>query len=93
MDLWNTTLRYSFHFQYINLRKFPVDSFAHDTGRTLVRAEYGYPKGSPNIDSYSTNSPLQLSIQCSPQRTPKRPINESHGATRQQQAIAKAPAE
>jgi hypothetical protein len=24
---------------------------AHDSGRALVRAEYGYPKGSPNTDS------------------------------------------
>jgi hypothetical protein len=24
---------------------------AHDSGRTLVRAEYGYPKGSPNTNS------------------------------------------
>jgi hypothetical protein len=35
---------------------------------------------------------LQLSIQWSPQRTPKRPSSEPHGATRQQQAIAKTPA-
>jgi hypothetical protein len=36
--------------------------------------------------------PLQLSIQRSPQLTAKRPSRESHGATRQQQAIAKTPA-
>jgi hypothetical protein len=37
------------------------------------------------------NPPLQLSIQCSPQRTSKRSSCEPHGATRQQ-AIAKTPA-
>jgi hypothetical protein len=68
-----------------------MESLSHDSGRTLVRAEYGYPKGSPKptvkeeIRRYS-------SIQCSPQCTPKRPINEPHGATRQEQAIAKTPA-
>jgi hypothetical protein len=25
----------------------PAESFAHDKERTLVRAEYGYPEGSP----------------------------------------------
>jgi hypothetical protein len=61
-------------------------------GRTSVRAEYGYPKGSPNANSYRRNPPLQLSIQCSPQRTPKLPSSEPHGATRQKQVIAKTPA-
>jgi hypothetical protein len=42
------------------------------------------PKGSPNTNSYKRNPPLQLSIQCSPQRTPKRPSSESHRASRQQ---------
>jgi hypothetical protein len=63
-----------------------IDSLAHDSGRTLV-----YPKGSPNINNYRRNPPLQLSIQCSPQRTPKRHISEPHGVT-EQQAIAKTPA-
>jgi hypothetical protein len=58
----------------------------------LVCAEYGYPKGSPNTNSYRRNPPLQLSIQCSPQRTSKWPSSKPHGATRQQ-AIAKTPAE
>jgi hypothetical protein len=44
----NTTLGYGFHFEHRNPRTFPIDSFAHDSGRTLVRPEYGYPKGSPN---------------------------------------------
>jgi hypothetical protein len=79
---WNTTLGYGFHFQQRNRRTFAIESFGHDSGRTLVRAEYGYPKGSP-----VTNLPLQLSIQCLPQHTPKLP----HRATRQQ-AIVKTPA-
>jgi hypothetical protein len=28
-----------------------LESLAHDSGRTLVRAEYGYPKGSPDTNS------------------------------------------
>jgi hypothetical protein len=38
------------------------------------------------------NQPLQLLIQYSPQCTPKQPISDPHGATRQLQAIARAPA-
>jgi hypothetical protein len=34
-----------------NSRTFPTESLAHDSGRTLVSAEYGYPKGSPNTNS------------------------------------------
>jgi hypothetical protein len=34
-----------------NSRTLPIESFVHDNGRTLVRAEYGYPKGSPNTNS------------------------------------------
>jgi hypothetical protein len=34
-----------------NSGTFPVESLAHDSGRTLVRAEYGYPKGPPNTNS------------------------------------------
>jgi hypothetical protein len=64
-----------------------MESFAHDSGRNSVRAEYGYPKGSPNTNSYRRQPPLQLSIQ----RTPKRPSSELHEATRQQ-AIAETPA-
>jgi hypothetical protein len=29
----------------------PIESLAHYCGRTLVRAEYGYPKGPPNTNS------------------------------------------
>jgi hypothetical protein len=28
-----------------------IKSFAHDSGHALVRAEYGYPKGSPNTST------------------------------------------
>jgi hypothetical protein len=34
-----------------NSRTFLFESLAHDNGRTLVCAEYGYPKGSPNTNS------------------------------------------
>jgi hypothetical protein len=39
------------HFQHKNSRTFPIENLAHDIGRNLVRAEYGYPKGSPNTSS------------------------------------------
>jgi hypothetical protein len=29
----------------------PIESFAHGSERTVVRAEYGYPKGSPYTNS------------------------------------------
>jgi hypothetical protein len=45
----------------------------------------------PNAVIQTPNPPLQLWIQCSPQRTPKRPSSEPHGVTRQQ-AIAETPA-
>jgi hypothetical protein len=41
----------AFHCQHRGSRTFPVESREHDSGRTLVRAEYGYPKGSPNTNS------------------------------------------
>jgi hypothetical protein len=34
-----------YSFQRRNLRILLVESFEHDSGRTLVHAEYGYPKG------------------------------------------------
>jgi hypothetical protein len=40
-----------FHLQNQNSGTFPIESFAYDSGRALVRAEYGYPKGSPNTNS------------------------------------------
>jgi hypothetical protein len=50
MDLLNIILVYGLYFKYRNPRTFPVYGFAHDCRRTLVRAEYGYPKGSPNTN-------------------------------------------
>jgi hypothetical protein len=88
-DLRNTALGY--HFQHRNSRTFPIESLAHDSGCTLVCAEYGYPKGSPNTNSWRRNPPLQLSIQRSPQHTSKWPNSKPQRAIRQQ-AIAKTPA-
>jgi hypothetical protein len=68
------------------------NSLAHDSELTLVCAEYGYLKGSPNTNSYRRNPPLQLSIQRFPQHIPNRPSSEPHESTRQQ-AIAKTPAQ
>jgi hypothetical protein len=48
LDLRNTTLGYGFHLQHRNSR---IESLAHDSGRTLVCAEYDYLKGSPNTNS------------------------------------------
>jgi hypothetical protein len=36
---------------FTNSRTFPIESLVHDSGRTLVCTEYGYPKGSPNTNS------------------------------------------
>jgi hypothetical protein len=91
LELRNTTVGYGFHFQHRNSRTIPNESLAHDSGRILVCAEYGYPKGSQITNISRRNPPLQLSIQCSPQRTSKCPNSKPHGATRQQ-AIAKTPA-
>jgi hypothetical protein len=43
LDLLNTTLGYGFHIQHRNSTTFPVKHLGHDSGRTLVSAEYGYP--------------------------------------------------
>jgi hypothetical protein len=51
MKLLDTTLGYGFHFQHRDLRTLRIESLAYDSGRTLVCAEYGYPKGSPNTNS------------------------------------------
>jgi hypothetical protein len=37
LGLRNTALGYGFHFQHRNSRTFPIESLAHDSGRTLVR--------------------------------------------------------
>jgi hypothetical protein len=61
---WDITLTL---FHLLNDRTFAVESFAHDSGRTLARAEYGYPKGSPKatvkeeIHRYSSQSTARLS--------------------------------
>jgi hypothetical protein len=90
LDLRNTTLGYGFHIQQRNFGTFPVEDLAHVSRRTSVRADYGYPKGSPNTNSWRRNPPLQLSIQFSPQCTSKSPSSKPHGAARQ--ATAKTPA-
>jgi hypothetical protein len=72
-------------------QKCQCPSLAHNSGRTLVCTEYGYPKRSPDTNSWRRNPPLQLSIQCLPQRTSKWPNSKPNWATRQQ-AIAKTPA-
>jgi hypothetical protein len=51
LDLWNTTVRYGHYFKHRNPRMLPINIFAHDCRRTLVHAECGYPKGSPNTSS------------------------------------------
>jgi hypothetical protein len=50
MDLRNTTLVYGFLFEHRNSRTFAIESLAHDSGRTLLSAKYGYLKGSPNTN-------------------------------------------
>jgi hypothetical protein len=56
LDLRNTTLWYGFHFQHRHSRAFPIKSLAHDNGLTLVYAEYGFQKGSPNTNNWKKNS-------------------------------------
>jgi hypothetical protein len=51
VGLRNKPLGYGFRFPHINSRKFAIESLAHDSGRTLAGAKYGYPKGSPNTNS------------------------------------------
>jgi hypothetical protein len=48
--IWNTTLGYGFHIEHRNFETFPFEDLAHDSGRTLARAEYGYSKGSQNTN-------------------------------------------
>jgi hypothetical protein len=56
-------------------RTFPIESFDDDSGPTLVCAEYGYPKGSPNtttvkeeIRRYSSQYSARLSTYPNDQR-------------------------
>jgi hypothetical protein len=53
-SFFNTTSARNFFYQifsYRNPRTLAIESFALDSGRTFVLAEYGYPKGSPNTNS------------------------------------------
>jgi hypothetical protein len=66
LDLQNTTLRHSFHFQHRNPRMLPIESFVHDSRSTLVCPEYSYLKGSPptvkeEIHHYSSQDSAHLS--------------------------------
>jgi hypothetical protein len=49
---WITSLGYGFHFQHRKSGRFQIERFANDSGRASVRAEYGYPKESPNTNRY-----------------------------------------
>jgi hypothetical protein len=49
--LRNATLGNGFYLQHRKSRTLPIESFAHDSGHTLLCAEYGYLKGSPNTNS------------------------------------------
>jgi hypothetical protein len=51
LDVRNTTLVYGFHVQHRHFGTFPVEDLVHDSGRTLVRVEHDYLKGSPNTNS------------------------------------------
>jgi hypothetical protein len=46
---WNATPEHT-NLRHMT-RALPIESLAHHSGRTLVCAEYGYPKGSPNTNS------------------------------------------
>jgi hypothetical protein len=50
LDIWNTTVRYGSHFKHRYLRTIPNQTFVYDSRRSLVRAEWGYPKGSPKTN-------------------------------------------
>jgi hypothetical protein len=56
LDLRNTTLGYSLHFQYSNSRLLPIKIFAHDSGHTLVCTEYGYLKGISKLQQLKKQS-------------------------------------
>jgi hypothetical protein len=44
LDLWNTTVGYGFRFKRSNPRTLPIQGFAYNCRRALVRVEYGYPE-------------------------------------------------
>jgi hypothetical protein len=51
LDLSNATLGYGYHFQHRNSKTVPIESFEHNSGRTLVRAKDSYPEGSKNTNT------------------------------------------
>jgi hypothetical protein len=68
-----------------------ADRFQPKVLRKTVDASWYLPNTVIRRDLQTPVPSLQLSIQCAPQCTPRRPSSEPHGATRQQ-AIAKTPA-
>jgi hypothetical protein len=66
LNLKNKNVWYCFYVEHRNPRTLPIQRFAQDCRCTLVRAECGYPKGSPNTNSYRINPSLQLSMQFVP---------------------------
>jgi hypothetical protein len=54
LGLQNTTVGNHIHVQHRNTRMLPVEGSVHDTGRTMVCAEYGNTEGSPNPKSAVT---------------------------------------
>jgi hypothetical protein len=55
---------YDFHFQHRNSRMFPVKNLEHDSGCTLVCANYCYPKGSPSPSHITTDGQSASSSWC-----------------------------
>jgi hypothetical protein len=64
-------------FQHRNLRTSPMVSFAHDSGSTSVCAECGYPKGSPNTNSYRRNPPVPVTIATRQRLTRTKPTEKT----------------
>jgi hypothetical protein len=95
--VWHTGLLYKLRLS-LPLNYFLVLKFYLYSRHFLVKAETEYAELSPvnagtlyQPHQNTTQQPLlQLTIQCLPQCTPKWPISELHGATRQQ-VIAKTP--
>jgi hypothetical protein len=58
LDLRNTTLGYGFHFQHRNSGIFLIESFAHDSGRILVRAEFSEGISKQQLKKISANIAL-----------------------------------
>jgi hypothetical protein len=84
LDLRNTTLGLSFHFQHRNTWTLPRQSPARDNRCTMVRAEYASSTRSSNHISYSGNPQIQHPIQGSPLHTHQQPHSSLHGTIRPQ---------